>query len=131
MNPASDRYSESDEIQAREVHLTSREIAKGRIKPSDRLPTEQALAHSLGVSRKVVREAIALLRFEGIVQPKQGVGVFVLDNLSSTLRIDREALKKIAAFRELFELRRILEVHAAGLAAERREEEALPHRRGL
>ena len=37
----------------------SREIAQGRLKPGDQLPTEQALAQTFGVSRNVVREAIA------------------------------------------------------------------------
>jgi GntR family transcriptional regulator, transcriptional repressor for pyruvate dehydrogenase complex len=110
----------------RVASLISREIAQGRIRRGERLPTEQALAHSLGVSRNVVREAIARLRSEGIVESRQGVGVFVTDGEArSTLRIDREALKDRAAFTELFELRRILEVHAAGLAAERRSAEAL------
>ncbi len=37
----------------------SREIAQGRLKPGDQLPSEQALATTFGVSRNVVREAIA------------------------------------------------------------------------
>ena len=45
----------------------SREIAEGRLKPGDQLPTEQALAKTFGVSRNVVREAIARLRSENRV----------------------------------------------------------------
>jgi len=110
----------------RVASLISREIVEGRIKPGDRLPTEQALADSLGVSRNVVREAIARLRSEGIVRSRQGVGVFVMErDARSTLRIDPEALSDRAAFKDLFELRRILEVNAAGLAAERHSQDAL------
>src|ERR1700743_2680217 len=42
----------------------TREIAQGRLRPGDQLPTEQALATTFGVSRNVVREAIARLRSE-------------------------------------------------------------------
>jgi GntR family transcriptional repressor for pyruvate dehydrogenase complex len=104
----------------------SREIIEGRLRPGDRLPTEQALAQSFGVSRNVVREAIARLRSEGMVSSKPGVGAFVLANdAGATLRLYREALRDRSSFRCLFELRAILEIDAAGLAAERRSEDAL------
>ena len=57
----------------------SREIAQGRLKPGDQLPTEQALATTFGVSRNVVREAIARLRSEGRIWSQQGRGAFVAD----------------------------------------------------
>jgi DNA-binding FadR family transcriptional regulator len=53
-------------------------IAGGELKPGDKLPTEQALIRHFGVSRTVIREAIAGLRADGLVLPRQGVGVFVL-----------------------------------------------------
>jgi len=84
------------------------------------------LASTLGVSRNVVREAIARLRSEGIVVSRQGVGAFLADAQSpSTLRIDPEALKHQKAFQHLFELRAMLEIRAAGLAAERQEPKAM------
>jgi GntR family transcriptional regulator, transcriptional repressor for pyruvate dehydrogenase complex len=104
----------------------SREIAQGRLRPGDRLPTEQALATTFGVSRNVVREAIAKLRSEGRVWSQQGRGAFVADAANPTvLSIDHDALKKGDAFKSLFELRRILEVHAAALAARRRSKDDL------
>ena len=51
----------------------SREIAQGRLKPGDQLPTEAALATTFGVSRNVVREAIARLRSEGRIDRKSVV----------------------------------------------------------
>ena len=99
----------------------SREIAQGRLKPGDQLPTEQALATTFGVSRNVVREAIARLRSEGRIWSQQGRGAFVADQPNATtLTIDYEALQQAAAFQSLFELRGILEVEAAALAARRR-----------
>jgi len=104
----------------------SREIAQGRLRPGDRLPTEHALAATFGVSRNVVREAIAKLRSEGRVWSQQGRGAFVAEAGNSTvLSIDHDALQKGGAFRSLFELRGILEVHAAALAARRRTKDDL------
>ena len=104
----------------------SREIAQGRLRPGDRLPAEQALATTFGVSRNVVREAIAKLRSEGRVWSQQGRGAFVADTANPTvLSIDRDALRKGDGFASLFELRRILEVHAAALAARRRSKDDL------
>ena len=104
----------------------SREIAQGRLKSGDQLPTEQQLALTFGVSRNVVREAIARLRSEGRIWSQQGRGAFVADEPNPTvLTIDFEALQQGDAFRSLFELRGILEVQAAALAARRRTEEDL------
>jgi DNA-binding FadR family transcriptional regulator len=91
------------------------------LKPGDKLPTEQALATTFGVSRNVVREAIVRLRSEGRVWSQQGRGAFVSDSSNMTvLTIDHEALRRDDSFRSLFELRGILEVQAAALAAQRR-----------
>jgi GntR family transcriptional regulator, transcriptional repressor for pyruvate dehydrogenase complex len=46
------------------ARLISDEILSGRFKPGDRLPTERELAETFGVTRNVVREAIAKLRFD-------------------------------------------------------------------
>ena len=99
----------------------SREIAEGRLKPGDQLPTEQALASTFGVSRNVVREAIARLRSEGRIWSQQGRGAFVADVQNSpVLTIDYDVSQRGDAFKSLFELRGALEVKAAALAAQRR-----------
>lgn len=109
----------------------AREIAQGRLCPGDRLPTEQSLATTFGVSRNVVREAIARLRSEGRVLSRQGRGAFVSDHApASALTISHETIDNAEAFRGLFELRRLLEVEAAGLAARRRRDEELTAMRG-
>jgi GntR family transcriptional regulator, transcriptional repressor for pyruvate dehydrogenase complex len=108
----------------------SREIAEGRLKPGDKLPTEQILATTFGVSRNVVREAIAKLRSEGRVWSQQGRGAFVADAANPTvLSIDHTALQQGDAFLSLFELRGILEVHSAALAARRRSKADLARMR--
>ncbi|WP_157017385.1 FadR/GntR family transcriptional regulator [Mesorhizobium xinjiangense] len=106
--------------------LLSTEIERGKLNPGCRLPTEQQLADRFGVSRNVVREAIAQLRADGIVEARQGVGAFVMaPEQRSAIRIDREALQDSSNMERLFELRRILETEAAALAAARRNESHL------
>jgi DNA-binding FadR family transcriptional regulator len=108
------------------ARMISDEILAGQFQAGDRLPTERELAETFGVSRNVVREAIARLRFEGAVEPRQGSGVFVLgSHANSALRLDAEMLRDRSLFANLFELRSILEVEAAGLAAARRSRKHL------
>ena len=103
------------------ARMISDEILGGRFQVGERLPTERELAETFGVSRNVVREAIARLTFEGTVEPRQGSGVFVIGTHAiSALRLDAEMLRDRSLFSNLFELRSILESEAAGLAAARR-----------
>lgn len=96
-------------------------IAQGDLKPGDKLPTEQALIRHFGVSRTVIREAIAGLRADGLVLPRQGVGVFVLAPEAPNAELPRLTLptRKISDIIESLELRTAVEVEAAGLAAAR------------
>lgn len=100
----------------------TREIAQGRLKPGEQLPTEQSLATIFGVSRNVVREAIARLRSEGRVWSQQGRGAFVSDApQASILKIEHDHDRPADAFIALFQFRGILEVQAAALAARLRD----------
>ena len=96
------------------------EIASGRLARGARLPTEQEMTASLGVSRTVVREAVAVLRAEGLVEARQGSGVFVTTDVQRRpFRIDPDGLQSLDAVLELMEMRTGIEVEAAGIAAER------------
>lgn len=95
-------------------------IAAGGIAPGSRLPTEQALAAEFGVSRTVVREAISRLKSEGLVESRQGAGVFVAANkLGIPFRIAPDSVDSVEATMEILELRLAVESEAAALAAER------------
>ncbi|MES0809311.1 FadR/GntR family transcriptional regulator [Roseibium sp. SCPC15] len=97
-------------------------ITDGDLKPGDTLPTEHTLAETFGVSRNVVREAIARLRSDGIIESRQGRGAVVKPmSERETFRVDLRALGKSDHYADLFELRGLLEIEAAGLAAERRD----------
>lgn len=96
-------------------------IVQGELKPGDKLPTEQALVRHFGVSRTVIREAIAGLRADGLVLPRQGIGVFVLEPEAPNAELPLLTLptRKISDIIESLELRTAVEVEAAGLAAVR------------
>ncbi len=102
------------------------EIREGRLGPGERLPTEQRLMTAMGVSRTVVREAVAALRAEGLVTTRQGSGAFVAADASRVpFRIDPEGLSSIGDVLEVMELRLAVEVEAAARAAERISPERL------
>lgn len=109
------------------------EIRKGRFAPGARLPTEQKLMTALGVSRTVVREAVAALRADGLVTTRQGSGAFVADDAGRVpFRIDPDGLSSIEDVLEVMELRLAIEVEAAALAAARMTPARLgPIRRAL
>lgn len=73
-----------------------REIARGILKPGTRLPALAAVAREHNVSVVTVRQAIAVLEQEGLVERRQGVGTFVSDHpgvgMSFTLQSDWESL---------------------------------------
>src|SRR6266566_353562 len=101
------------------------EIVGGRIKPEGSLPREADLVDRFGVSRGVVREAIRGLEERGLVKVKHGVGATVTEPDNWAV-IDRDVLTALIqsphsaeVLAEYLQARRILEVEAAGLAAER------------
>jgi len=111
------------QLPARVAAVIAAEIAEGRLRVGDRLPTEHSLAERFGVGRNVVREAIAQLRSDGVVQSRQGVGAFVVESSTTAmLRIDAQMMNDRLVFRNVFELRAILEIQAASLAAQRADE---------
>lgn len=108
-------------------HLTSdlagalrADIVEGRIAPGDRLPSESTLISRYGVSRTVVREAVARLQAEGLIHTRRGSGSFALvppvPETSGSSRPARTLQERL----QLLEFRTALECEAAALAAVRR-----------
>jgi len=77
------------------------------------------LIAATGVSRTVVREAVAALRAEGLVVTRQGVGAFVPANARRPFRVDLEELSSLRDVLDVMELRTGIETETAGLAADR------------
>lgn len=105
------------------IEEIKKRILDGDLAPGDKLPSEQSLINQYGVSRTVVREAIAGLRADGMVVTRQGVGAFVTDNPMNKLDIfNPRTLKDIL---HVLDLRLCLEAKTAELAAQNRSEEQL------
>jgi GntR family transcriptional repressor for pyruvate dehydrogenase complex len=100
-----------------------RAIVGGQFPPGSKLPSEAQLSEAHGVSRTVVREAIASLRADRLVEARQGAGVFVLEpqaTQSPLLSLQNVDPVRVSSMIEVLELRTAVEVEAAGLAAIRR-----------
>jgi DNA-binding FadR family transcriptional regulator len=96
-------------------------LTEGVFRPGDRLPSESALTREYSVSRTVVREAIAILRADGLVEARKGAGVFAVEvKPAKELPFNDLAVGRISSVIELLELRTVFEVESAGLAASRR-----------
>jgi GntR family transcriptional regulator, transcriptional repressor for pyruvate dehydrogenase complex len=98
-----------------------RMILSGAVPVGQKLPGELGLAAEHGVSRTVVREAIASLRADGLVEARQGAGVFVTATaVRKAQAFERLDPSRISSVIEMLELRAAIEIEAAGLASQRR-----------
>lgn len=96
-------------------------ITEGQLQPGDKLLSERELAERLNVSRASVREAFSALEMMGIIKIKPGEGSFVrqvsfdnlIEPLSFVLQLETDDMF------EWLEVRKVLEVSAAGMAAQR------------
>lgn len=109
------------------------QITSGRLRPGDRLPAEPQLCLRSGLSRSTVREALRLLASQHLIVTTRGVtgGSFVAhpspEQLSDTLSIGMSLLlaTSAASLAEVLEVRAMLDVPAAALAAVRRTDRHL------
>lgn len=106
------------------------EVSQGRLRPGDTLPTERVLAEQYTVGRSSIREALRMLESGGVIE-SVGRGTFVAARNRNPLN---QSLALLVAMHdgdvgELFEVRKILEVETAALAAERRTEEDMARMR--
>jgi DNA-binding FadR family transcriptional regulator len=97
-------------------------VVSGRLAPGERLPREHLLAADLGLSRNSLREAVRALTMVNVLESRQGDGTYVT-SLDPALLTEGMGLA-LDVFQhhrraEVFELRRVLESAAAGLAAAR------------
>ena len=96
-------------------------IQGGQLKPGDRLPAERELARHIKVSRPSVRAGLRSLAAVGVVESRHGAGSFIT---AGPPKLSTGPLSLMAALHgftrdDMFDARRVLEVAAAGLAAER------------
>jgi DNA-binding FadR family transcriptional regulator len=96
------------------------QVLGGVILPGQKLPTENQLTETFGVSRTVVREAVASLAADGLVESRQGAGVFVLGHPSLAFGSFNQEIKKVSQAINVLEVRMGIEIESAGLASTRR-----------
>jgi GntR family transcriptional regulator, transcriptional repressor for pyruvate dehydrogenase complex len=105
-------------------------ILRGELLPGARLPAESELAEEFGVSRTTVREALRLCAGQDLIRTAEGStgGSFVArpsgGRVSESLRAGLDLLMEAqeVSVDDLLEIRLLLEVPAARLAAARRSE---------
>jgi GntR family transcriptional repressor for pyruvate dehydrogenase complex len=102
-------------------------IVSGQIEPGTKLPPERELADELGVSRTVVREAVRILVAKGLLETRPGVGTIVRqvtsDQIVETLSLLIQSQERDIIVEHLHQVRHMLEVEIAGLAAQQATEE--------
>jgi len=104
------------------THLQG-EILQGRIQAGEKLPSERNLCATFGVGRTTVREALKSLVVQGFITRKgRGIVVADLENLPPR-GVDLASLAAQASIRQLYEVRKLIEVRVAGWAAMRATEE--------
>lgn len=110
----------SRNLTERVAQLLREKVDRGDFAVGTKLPAEGRMAQQLGVSRTVVREAVSRLKSDGLLESRQGSGVFVLSKTGfAALRLDPGTVDSVRAVLEMIDLRRAIETEAAGLAAER------------
>lgn len=105
------------------LDLIKHSLIEGNLRPGDRLPAETELAHSMGVSRGAVREAMKMLAAMGVVDIKQGDGTYISDGQSASLLnpLVFAILLNAGLNSNLLELRALIEVGYCQLAAQKAE----------
>jgi GntR family transcriptional repressor for pyruvate dehydrogenase complex len=102
-------------------------IRAGVLKPGDRLPSQRQLVSRMGVSQTALREALRGLASTGVIEVHAGRGSFVR-SISPEMLVNPESLSFLLQRETLLqalEVRKILEVEAIALAAERATSEDL------
>ncbi|HKV02025.1 MAG TPA: FadR/GntR family transcriptional regulator [Ktedonobacteraceae bacterium] len=105
-------------------------ILDGELRSGDRLPTERHLAEQFHVSRTAVREAMKILAQKGLVDMRPGRGTIVIDGANAAMQdsidlVMKLRLGEVGGSNNLVEVREILEVEIAALAAARAAEKEI------
>src|SRR6201994_2036992 len=100
-------------LSAEVVDRLAEQIMSGKLPAGAKLPSEQEMMRGMGVSRTVVREAVAALRARGLVVTRQGAGAFVDRDISrQPYAIDPEGLGSLDSVLDILELRMAVESEA-------------------
>ncbi|RFS23913.1 FadR family transcriptional regulator [Chitinophaga silvatica] len=119
------RLSLAEEVAGRMQEL----ITSGKYKVGQQLPTEPELMQQFAVGRSSIREAVKILSHRGLVRVQQGLGTFVLSQTPSGEALSQRLQR--ADFRDLNEVRYLLEVKIAEKAAIHRSSKDIERMKGF
>ena len=103
-------------------------VTQGEWPIGERIPTESELVTQLGVGRNTIREAVRALAHTGLLEVRQGDGTYVRATSEVSGAIRRLCGEEL---REVLQVRRVLEVEGARLAASARTDEEVANLRAL
>ncbi|WP_343691371.1 FCD domain-containing protein [Chitinophaga sp.] len=106
------------------IYQLQQDISLGKYKPGELIPPEPVLMELFQVGRSTIREAIKTLSNAGILRVQQGAGTFVC-NIENNEPLDQRLRR--AARLEVNQVRSLLEIEIAKLAAQFRDEQDLEH----
>ena len=108
------------------AHQLREQILNETISAGKRLPTEQMLGTQFGVSRNIIRDAIARLKEMGLVETRHGVGTFVKgDAEQNRTEASTDGLMALLPLMHVYQMRLELDSGAAALAATHRSQTQL------
>jgi GntR family transcriptional repressor for pyruvate dehydrogenase complex len=103
-------------------------ILGGNMAPGTKLPAAKDIEEQAGVSRSVVREAVAALKAEGLIISRQGVGMFVANKSQiQRFEIDTAEFGSIEDAVQILELRMAVELEMTSMAAKNRTRKQMSH----
>jgi len=105
------------------VQQLQKKISSGYIAPGDKIPTEPELMEQFNVGRSTIREAVRVLVHAGLLEKKQGFGTYLKH--VSAIQEPLDSRLRRAEIMEVYEVRQMMELEIARLAAERRDENDL------
>jgi len=105
--------------------MLSERIVQQGMDVGARLPSENAMAAEFGVSRAVIREAIAMLKADGLVETLQGSGAYVRARSADRRDLDQLTRASLSSLLDLIEVRRVMESEIAARAAVTRSPQQL------
>lgn len=102
-------------------------IVEGALKKGDKLPSERELVEHLQVSRTSIREALRALQIIGLIECKQGEGNYIRENFENSLfePLSIMFMLQESSPEEIIEVRKIIEVETAAIAAQKITNEQL------
>jgi GntR family transcriptional repressor for pyruvate dehydrogenase complex len=101
-------------------------IVNHGLRPGEKLPSERELGEQFGVSRTVVREAVRALTAKGVIEVRSGSGLRVAQVSPSAVSDAMSLLIRgstALGYDAVHEVRQLIEIEIAGLAAERATDE--------